>query len=176
MLPQLADGYVDLLAACDVVVTKPGYGIVADLIANRVPALYVSRGGFREEPVLVHALEDGGAGRQRWSGRRWTRSISARPLERLLALDRPWTERRLDGAEVVARRVLEIAVALPPAPPSTAEGTYPAPLSTAVGRGWGWGFCQAACCSGAGPRVAREGPSDTSMAMTASLVSGLANR
>src|SRR4051812_17499897 len=57
LLPPLTDQYVDLLAACDAVVIKPGYGIVADLIANRVPALYVSRDGFREEPLLVQALE-----------------------------------------------------------------------------------------------------------------------
>ena len=51
---------VDLVAACDAVVTKPGYGIVADLLVDRVPALYVSRDGFREEPVLTRALEDEG--------------------------------------------------------------------------------------------------------------------
>src|SRR5262249_13633120 len=60
VLPELASSYVDLLAASDVVIMKPGYGIVADLLANRVPALYVSREGFREEPVLIQALEDEG--------------------------------------------------------------------------------------------------------------------
>ena len=28
--------FVSLFAACDVVVTKPGYGVVADCLANRV--------------------------------------------------------------------------------------------------------------------------------------------
>jgi hypothetical protein len=108
MLPQLADVYVDLLAACDVVVTKPGYGIVADLIANRVPALYVSRGGFREEPVLVRALET--EARAVELERSALDELDLGPaLDRLLALDRPWTERPLDGAEVAARRVLALA-------------------------------------------------------------------
>ena len=108
LLPKLTDGYVELLAACDAVIIKPGYGIVSDLIANRVPSLYVSRDGFREEPLLVHALETE------------TRAVAIDrgaldhldlhgPLDRLLALDRPWTERRLDGAEVIARRILELA-------------------------------------------------------------------
>jgi L-arabinokinase len=108
LLPQLADGYVDLLAACDVVVTKPGYGIVADLIANRVPALYVSRGGFREEPVLVRALEQ--EARAVRVDRATLGTLDLGPaLDRLRALDRPWTDRRIDGAEVAARRVLALA-------------------------------------------------------------------
>jgi L-arabinokinase len=119
LLPQLANGYVDLLAACDVVVTKPGYGIVADLIANRVPALYVSRGGFREEPVLVKALEE--EARAVSLDRSALDALDLRPaLERLHALDRAWTERPLDGAEVAARRILELAGLTPaPAPAAT---------------------------------------------------------
>ena len=90
------------------IVTKPGYGIVADLIANRVPALYVSRGGFREEPVLVRALEE--EARAVRLERSALDALDLGPaLERLRALDRPWTERRLDGAEVAARRILALA-------------------------------------------------------------------
>jgi L-arabinokinase len=108
LLPQLTDGYVDLLAACDAVVIKPGYGIVSDLIANRVPSLYVSRDGFREEPLLVRALET--ETRAVAVDREALDRLDLRgPLDRLLALDRPWTERRLDGAEVIARRILDLA-------------------------------------------------------------------
>ena len=90
------------------VVTKPGYGIVADLIANRVPALYVSRGGFLEEPVLVEALET--EARAVPLDRAALDALDLGPaLARLQALDRPWTDRRLDGAEVAARRILEVA-------------------------------------------------------------------
>jgi hypothetical protein len=108
VLPPLTDAYIDLLAACDVAIVKPGYGIVADLIANRVPALYASRDGYREEPVLVRALE--GEARAIAVDRDTLRRLDLGPaLRRLLALDRSWTDRPLDGAEMVARRVLEIA-------------------------------------------------------------------
>ncbi|MCC7367923.1 MAG: hypothetical protein IT306_05850 [Chloroflexi bacterium] len=108
LLPPLDDRYVDLLAACDVVVTKPGYGIVADLIANRVPALYASRSGFREEPVLVRALET--EARAVPLERAALDALALRPaLDRLAVLDRPWTDRPLNGAEVAARRVLALA-------------------------------------------------------------------
>jgi hypothetical protein len=48
--------YEDLVAAVDVVVTKPGYGILAECIAGGTPMLYTSRGHFREYAVLVEAM------------------------------------------------------------------------------------------------------------------------
>jgi hypothetical protein len=108
VLPPLTDAYIDLLAACDAAIVKPGYGIVADLIANRVPALYASREGYREEPVLVRALDE--EARAVAVDRATLRRLDLGPaLSHLLTLDRPWTDRPLDGADVVARRVLEIA-------------------------------------------------------------------
>jgi hypothetical protein len=48
--------YEDLVAAVDVVITKPGYGIIAECIANGPAMLYTSRGEFREYDVLVKNL------------------------------------------------------------------------------------------------------------------------
>jgi L-arabinokinase len=48
--------YEDLVAACDIVATKPGYGIVAECIANDTAVLYTSRGHFVEYDVLVNAM------------------------------------------------------------------------------------------------------------------------
>ena len=45
--------YEDLVAAVDVVVTKPGYGIIAECIANDTAILYTTRGRFPEYEVLV---------------------------------------------------------------------------------------------------------------------------
>ncbi len=45
--------YEDLVAAVDVVATKPGYGIVSECIANETAILYTSRGQFVEYEVLV---------------------------------------------------------------------------------------------------------------------------
>ena len=47
----------DLVAAADVVVTKPGYGIVAECLANGARVLYTSRGDFPEYPILEAALK-----------------------------------------------------------------------------------------------------------------------
>lgn len=49
--------YEDLVGAADAVLTKPGYGIVAECIANRTPIVYTARGRFAEYDVLVAGIE-----------------------------------------------------------------------------------------------------------------------
>jgi hypothetical protein len=49
-------GYADLVGAVDVVVTKPGYGIVSDCIAAGTRLVYTERGDFPEYPILVAGM------------------------------------------------------------------------------------------------------------------------
>jgi hypothetical protein len=48
--------YADAVAAVDGVITKPGYGIVADCLVHGTPVIYTDRGLFPEYEVLVRAL------------------------------------------------------------------------------------------------------------------------
>ena len=48
--------YEDLVAAVDVVITKPGYGIIAECAANDTAMLYTSRGRFREYELLTAGM------------------------------------------------------------------------------------------------------------------------
>jgi L-arabinokinase len=48
--------YQDLVAAVDAVVTKPGYGIISECVANETALVYTSRGRFAEYPVLVREM------------------------------------------------------------------------------------------------------------------------
>lgn len=48
--------YEDLVAAADVVVTKPGYGIVSECVAHDTAMLYTSRGHFREYDLMVEEM------------------------------------------------------------------------------------------------------------------------
>lgn len=48
--------YEDLVAAAEAVVTKPGYGIVSECIANETAILYTSRGHFPEYDVIVKEM------------------------------------------------------------------------------------------------------------------------
>src|SRR5262249_11219177 len=99
--------YEDLVAAADVVVSKPGYGIVSECAANGTALLYTSRENFIEYGVLVDGMpgllrskfinaDDLRAGR--WSGA--IRDLLAQPDH----LERP----RTDGAAVAATTILEL--------------------------------------------------------------------
>lgn len=99
--------YEDLVASSDVVVTKPGYGIVAECIASNTPLLYTSRGAFREYDLFVREMpkhlrcrfishEDLFAGRWRAA------------LESLLAQPPAPETIATDGAEVAARELQEL--------------------------------------------------------------------
>jgi L-arabinokinase len=48
--------YEDLVAAVDVVATKPGYGIISECVANGTALLYTSRGRFPEYDVMVREM------------------------------------------------------------------------------------------------------------------------
>src|SRR5258708_23509187 len=48
--------YVDLVKAFDVVVTKPGYGIISECIANGTALVYTPRGRFAAYPVHVRHM------------------------------------------------------------------------------------------------------------------------
>jgi len=81
-----ADGmrYEDVVAAVDIVITKPGYGIISECIANDTALLYTSRGHFVEYDVLVREmprwLRCGFISNEDLLGGRWQAS-----LDRLLA-------------------------------------------------------------------------------------------
>jgi len=93
--------YEDLVAASDVVVTKPGFGITAECISTGTAMLYTSRGIFREYEVLVSALPRYVRARfigqsQLFAGR-WLEALDA-----LVAQTAPPERMPLDGAEKVA--------------------------------------------------------------------------
>ena len=49
--------YADVMASCDVVVTKPGFGVLQECAVNNKPMVYVERENFREYPILESALK-----------------------------------------------------------------------------------------------------------------------
>lgn len=55
-LAALGFGYPDLVGAADVVVSKPGYGIVTDCIGAGTRLVYTDRGDFPEYRVLVEEM------------------------------------------------------------------------------------------------------------------------
>ncbi len=58
IIPDGQRDYAAVVRAADVIVTKPGYGILADAIAHNTAVLYTDRGEFAEHAKLVEALSD----------------------------------------------------------------------------------------------------------------------
>jgi hypothetical protein len=94
--------YEDLVRAVDVVVTKPGYGIIAECLANDTALLYTNRGRFREYDVLVAAMprfvRAGFIEMDALLAGRWKDSLQAL-MDRPAPPERPAT----DGATIAAR-------------------------------------------------------------------------
>lgn len=95
----------DLVAASDALITKPGYGTVAECLASRTPFLYTSRDHFREYEVMVEGIRR--EARARFLPREDLLRLRWRPhLQALLADRRPWSTTPVDGARVAARHLL----------------------------------------------------------------------
>ncbi|MDQ3069404.1 MAG: hypothetical protein M3R55_06710 [Acidobacteriota bacterium] len=98
--------YEDLVGAVDVVLAKPGYGIVSECIANGTALAYTSRGRFAEYDVFAREMprylrcafisnDDLEAGR-------WRAALDG-------AMAQPAQARaRTDGADVAVARILEL--------------------------------------------------------------------
>ena len=96
--------YPDLVAAADVVLSKPGYGIISECVANGTPLLYTSRGRFAEYDVFVaempRVLRCRHLDRADFLAGRWREAVDA-----LLAQPSPPEVARVDGAQVAADEI-----------------------------------------------------------------------
>jgi L-arabinokinase len=102
--------YEDVVRAVDVVVSKPGYGIIAECAANEAAILYTSRGRFAEYVVLVEGMPRYLRSRfidraafltGEWSG----------PLASLVAQPSPPSRADVSGADVAADLLLSMIYA-----------------------------------------------------------------
>jgi len=107
--------YEDLVGAAEAVVTKPGYGIVSECIANDSAILYTPRGHFPEYDVIVEEmakhLRSALIGHDDLLGGKWESA-----LDKLLAQPKPKKKPETNGAEVAADILLK-ALDKPPRKP-----------------------------------------------------------
>lgn len=107
VLPDAQHSYQDLVRAADVIITKPGYGIVADVIAHHIPVLHTYRGDFPEYSNLVQALNELATGE--FIPQNELMSGDVEPyIARLLAKNQNWPAVALNGAEVAAEKILAL--------------------------------------------------------------------
>ena len=103
---QIKEGvyfFQDLVKTAKIALSKPGYGIVSDCIANQTRLLYIPRNDFAEEPVLQSALANYATSekieRQDLMAGHW------QALETLLKKPQHWPKMDLSGAEFTAKEI-----------------------------------------------------------------------
>lgn len=93
--------YEDLVCACDVVVSKPGYGIISECIANGTALVYTDRDRFAEYPVLVSEMPNfvrcAYLDQASLRAGRWQSALDA-----AVGAPRPSERPATDGADVIA--------------------------------------------------------------------------
>lgn len=52
-----AVSFADVIASCDIVISKPGFGLVSECIVNNKPLIYSDRSAFAEYPYLIEGIE-----------------------------------------------------------------------------------------------------------------------
>jgi hypothetical protein len=99
--------YEDVVHAVDVVISKPGYGIISECVANDTALLYTSRGEFIEYDVFVaempRVLRAAFIDHDNLFAGRWTTHLDA-----LLERPAPPEHPAVDGADVAARFLLDM--------------------------------------------------------------------
>lgn len=98
--------FSDVLASCDAVLTKPGYGTFAEAACSGVPVLYVSRRNWPEEPYLVQWLQQNGVCME-VERERLQRGELQEVLEQLWAMPKP-PRPQASGAKEAAQVLQEI--------------------------------------------------------------------
>lgn len=106
-LPPNFIRFPDLLHACDAAISKPGYGLVAEIIANQTPLLYTTRDDFVELDVLISGLNEFAVAeelpREDFFAGNWQEH-----LEKLFQKPMEWKQIGLNGAEKAAESIATI--------------------------------------------------------------------
>ncbi len=101
--------FPELVNACDLVVSKPGYGLVTDIIANRTPLLYVARDDFIECGVLEDGLQRHAVAKSLPRADFLSGAWMGFMQELLEVRQDLWPEVAIDGAQVAAQEIIDLA-------------------------------------------------------------------
>lgn len=107
MVPTDTPDYQNLIAAADVLVGKAGWSTVAEVIAHQTPMLYTLRDGYSENTLLEDALKQHAKCRYVEKSAFQTGAWVAY-LDELVTSDFKWSDIGINGAEVAAKRLLEM--------------------------------------------------------------------
>jgi hypothetical protein len=97
--------YQDLIKGVDLVLSKPGYSIVSEIIGNQTPVAFVARNDFCEDPLLRQGLLEY-AVCEEMSMQDFNQGNWQATFETLLTKPRQWRPMDCNGAQVAAEMIL----------------------------------------------------------------------
>ncbi|QHI70542.1 hypothetical protein [Tichowtungia aerotolerans] len=97
--------FADVIASCDIVISKPGFGLVSECIVNSKPLIYSDRGDFAEYPYLVEGIEKYLQNTHIPSADLYTGDF-VQSLEKIKSAPTPDGFIRRTGAEMIAEELL----------------------------------------------------------------------
>jgi len=100
--------FSEVLAAGDVVLSKPGYGVCSECIANGKPLIHLRRSRFAEAELLVRGM-DGAVAHRQVSPALLADGAALRRLCDELVAEGPFPVADVSGADVCARLIAETA-------------------------------------------------------------------
>jgi hypothetical protein len=106
--PEWQPRFLEVLQACDAVVSKLGYGIASECVSCRARVLYPPREVFAEHPFIEAGLASW-VPTQRIERPEFESGDWKEPLEALLSRPFDWPDVPLNGAEIAAEHILSTA-------------------------------------------------------------------
>ncbi|MBN2413371.1 hypothetical protein JXQ31_16950 [candidate division KSB1 bacterium] len=104
-IPEGSLSFENILKSCDMVLSKPGYSLISECIANKIKILYVLREDFREdkpiEKALKHDMTSVRLPMNHFMSGEWQHY-----LDKLDNKPGKWTEYPANGADFIAGRIL----------------------------------------------------------------------
>ncbi|MBC8206934.1 MAG: hypothetical protein ISR85_07090 [Kiritimatiellales bacterium] len=99
--------FADVIASCDIVISKPGFGLVSECIVNNKPLIYSDRSDFAEYPFLVDGIKNYLKNVHLPSEQLYAGDLS-QALEKIKTAPQPDGFIRRSGAEMIAEELLAL--------------------------------------------------------------------
>jgi len=104
-IPEGTLNFENILVACDMVLSKPGYSLISECLANKIKILYVPREDFLEdqsiEKTFMNDMTSVRLPMDKFISGKWQQF-----LEKLDNKKENWTEYPANGADIIAEKIL----------------------------------------------------------------------
>jgi len=97
----------EAVAAADIVVCKPGYGMVAETIVNKTHVLYTSRKDYIENKILAEGLHQYGIAEE-ISNEDFLSGKWSAPIKKLMSCNKKWENIDCSGAKIAADEIFKL--------------------------------------------------------------------